>query len=113
MWYCVVFCGIMGYYFVLCGIMWFCVVLCALMILVLILVESLALVNSNVCIFLWHCGVEDPRKMTCSRKKPKFHLCGFQTLWRCGVDDSRRITCSRKKVKISPVCVSNAVALWR
>ena len=84
----------------------------ALMILVPILVESLALVNSNVCIFLWRCGVEDPRRITCSRKKPKFHLCGFQTLWRCGVDDSRRITCSRKKVKISPVCVSNAVALW-
>merc|ERR1712030_254419 len=34
----------------------------ALMILIPILVESLALVNYNVCIFLWRCGVEDPRE---------------------------------------------------
>ena len=81
----------------------------ALMILIPILVESLALVTSNVCIFLWRCGVEDPRKKS-SRKKPKFHLCGFQTLWRCGVDDSRRITCSRKKSKFH-LCVFQT--LWR
>ena len=56
----------------------------------MILVELLALVKSQnfTCVCFKRCGVvalKNPRKMTCSRKKPKFHLCGFQTLWYCVV----------------------------